>query len=91
VSFVSTKAILAAAICTIAFSASNRTARAESLEVQCRAAVRAELKGADCRIGITRNTGSERCNMSTHGDISAYDNKVIECVRRGGPGRKTKP
>jgi hypothetical protein len=50
--------VLGSAICTIAFSYSNRTALAESLEVQCRAAVRAELKGPNCRMWIVPNTGA---------------------------------
>jgi hypothetical protein len=82
--------VLGSAICTIAFSASYGTALAESLEVQCRAAVRAEIKGPNCRIWIVPNTDSGPCNMSTMNDIPFYDNRVIECVKRGGPGRKSR-
>jgi hypothetical protein len=82
--------VLGSAICTIAFSDSNRTALAESLEVQCRAAVRAELKGPNCRMWIVPNTDAGPCNMTTHNDIPFYDNRVVECVKRGGPGRQSK-
>ncbi|SHJ78471.1 hypothetical protein SAMN05444159_1482 [Bradyrhizobium lablabi] len=82
--------VLGSAICTIAFSASNRTALAEPLEVQCRAAVRAEIKGPNCRIWIVPNTDFGPCNMTSHAEINFYDNRVVECVKRGGPGRKSR-
>jgi hypothetical protein len=84
-----TRFVLGSAICTIAFSASNRTALAESLEVQCRGAVRAEIKGPNCRMWMPP-TITDSCNMTTHNDIPFYDNRVVECVKRGGPGRKSK-
>ena len=76
-------------ICMIAFSGSNGPALLESLEVQCRAAMRAEWKGPNCRMNLVPNPESGPCNMTVHNDIPFFDNKVVECVKRGGPGRKS--
>ena len=89
--------ILGSAICIMAFAALNRTAladwkgaaQAESLGVPCRAAVRAEIKGPNCRMWHPP-TITDSCNMSTHTQIAYYDNKVLECASRGGPGRQSK-
>jgi hypothetical protein len=61
-------------------------ARAESLGDQCRAAVRAELRGPDCRMSMPTPT----CNMSGQFDVPFFDGRVVECVKRGGPGRQSK-
>ena len=89
--------ILGSAIWIMAFAALNTTAlaepksnrQAESLEVQCRAAARAELKGPDCRMWMPPNPTSH-CNIPNNADIELMDNKINECVRRGGPGRQAK-
>jgi hypothetical protein len=89
--------ILGLPIWIVTFAALNTTAlaepkgslRAESVEYQCRAAVRAQLKGPDCRMPIPPNPTSH-CNIPTNGEIELMDNKVNECVRRGGPGRQAK-
>jgi hypothetical protein len=84
--------ILGSAIC-MAFAALNgaalAAARAESLEVQCRSAARAELKGPDCRMWMPPNATSH-CNIPTQTEVHIYDNKTLECVKRGGPGRQSK-
>jgi hypothetical protein len=64
-------------------------ARAESLGYQCRAAVRAEIKGTDCRLWHPR-TITDSCDMWPHSQIAWYDNKVLECAMRGGPERQAK-
>jgi hypothetical protein len=51
-------------------------ARAESLEVQCRAAARAELKGPDCRMWMPPNPTSH-CNIPTQTEVHIYDNKRL--------------
>ena len=73
--------ILGAAICITAVSASNRTALAQSLGarpslgvqqslgVECRAAVRAEIKGPGCRMWMPP-TFEDGCNMSSHTQIA---------------------
>jgi hypothetical protein len=66
-----------------------RMAQAESLGYQCRAAVRAAMKGPDCRMAIPPNATSH-CNIPHIAEIESMDNKVAECVRRGGPGRQAK-
>jgi hypothetical protein len=89
--------ILGSAISIMAFAASNTTAlaepkgtlQAESMGYQCRAAVRAEMKGPDCRMAIPPNATSH-CNIPTNAEIELMDNKVNECARRGGPGRQAK-
>jgi hypothetical protein len=84
--------ILGSAISIMAFAALNGAALAEpaqSLGYQCRAAVRAEMKGPDCRMAIPPNPTSH-CNIPTNADIELMDNKINECVRRGGPGRQAK-
>ena len=67
----------------------NRQVQADSLGYQCRAAVRAEMKGADCRMAIPPNSTSH-CNIPSNAEVELMDNKVNECVRRGGPGRQGK-
>jgi hypothetical protein len=89
--------ILGSAISIVAFAALNATAlaapknnlQAESMGYQCRAAVRAEMKGPDCRMALPPNATSH-CNIPNNADIELMDNKVNECVRRGGPGRQAK-
>jgi hypothetical protein len=89
--------ILSSPIWIVAFAALNTNALAESkgnlqagsMEYQCRAAVRAQLKGPDCRMAIPPNATSH-CNIPSNGEIELMDNKVNECVRRGGPGRQAK-
>jgi hypothetical protein len=86
-------AILGSAIWIMAFAALNGAAlaqaRAESLEVQCRAAARAELKGPDCRMVMPPNPTSS-CNIPTDTQVHLFDNKTLECVKRGGPGRQAR-
>ena len=89
--------ILGSVICIMAFAASNtiapaepkRSQQAESIGYQCRAAVRAELKGPDCRMAMPPNSTSH-CNIPDGAQIEIMDNKVVECARRGGPGRQSK-
>ena len=89
--------ILGSAICVMSFAVLNATAlakpktnlQAESMGYQCRAAVRAELKGPDCRMPIPPDATSH-CNIPTNAQIEVMDNKINECVKRGGPGRQPK-
>jgi hypothetical protein len=63
---------------------------AESIENQCRAAVRAELKGPNCRMANPRSNSLQLdpCGIPTTGSqMTLYTDKVIQCVARGGPGR----
>lgn len=95
----STRSFIAGSAICMAFAAwngaalaepkANRQVQAESLEYQCRAAVRAELKGPDCRMPIPPGPTSH-CNVPSNAEVEVMDNKVNECVRRGGPGRQAK-
>ena len=80
--------ITGSAIC-MAFAALNGAALAESLGYQCRAAVRAELKGPDCRMALPPSPTSH-CNVPSNAEVEVIDNKINECVKRGGPGRQAK-
>lgn len=92
----STSFIAASAIC-LALAALNGAAlaedkvyaQAESLGYQCRAAIRAAMKGPDCRMAIPPNATSH-CNIPSNAEVEIMDNRVAECVRRGGPGRQSK-
>jgi hypothetical protein len=91
--------ILGSAICIMVSAALNTAAlaepkgnlyaEAESMGYQCRAAVRAEMKGPGCRMAIPPDSTSH-CNIPTNAEIELMDNKINECVRRGGPGRQAK-
>jgi hypothetical protein len=79
--------ILGLAVWIMGFAALNTTAlAAESMGDQCRAAVRAELKGPDCRMSMPTSA----CNMPGQTDVPFFDQRVVECVKRGGPGRQSK-
>jgi hypothetical protein len=88
-----TRSFIAGSTLCMAFAALNGAAltgaRAESLEVQCRAAARAELKGPDCRMVMPPDATS-LCNIPSQAEVHIYDNKTLECVKRGGPGRPSK-
>jgi hypothetical protein len=95
----STRSFIAGSAICVAFAAlngaalaeakANRQAQAESMGYQCRAAVRAEMKGPDCRMAIPPNPTSH-CNIPTNAEVEVMDNKILECVKRGGPGRQSK-
>jgi hypothetical protein len=87
--------ILGSAIWIMALAALNTTAlaepkaQAESMGYQCRAAVRAELRGPNCRMAIPPGPTSP-CNVPSNAEVELMDNKILECVKRGGPGRQSK-
>jgi hypothetical protein len=84
-----TSTFIAGSAIWLAFAALNGAALAESLGYQCRAAVRAEMKGPDCRMALPPNPTSH-CNIPTNAEVEVMDNKINECVKRGGPGRQAK-
>jgi hypothetical protein len=85
----STRSFIAGSAICMAFAAFNGAALAESLGYQCRAAVRAELRGPDCRVALPPSPTSH-CNVPSNAEVEIMDNKINECVRRGGPGRQAK-
>jgi hypothetical protein len=86
----STRTFIAGSAIGMAFAALNGAApgqaRAESLGDQCRAAVRAELKGPACRMSMPTSA----CNMPGQTDVLFFDGRVVACVKRGSPGRQSK-
>jgi hypothetical protein len=78
-----------AALNTTALAEPKATLQAESMEMQCRKAARAELKGPDCRVWMPPSPSSS-CNIPTDVQVHFYDNKTLECLKRGGPGRPPK-
>jgi len=80
-----TKLVLGAAAFSLATLALSGPVAAESVEQQCRASVRAELMGPQCR--IANPDYDDRCYYHFAAGMTNYVNKVIECVNRGGPGR----
>jgi hypothetical protein len=86
----STRSFIAGSAICMAFATFNGAAlaeaRSESLGDQCRAAVRAELRGPDCRMSMP----TPACNMSGQFDVPFFDQRVVECVKRGGPGRQSR-
>jgi hypothetical protein len=81
--------MLSSTILVMAFAASTGAAIANSLEYQCRAAVRAEMRGPDCRLPLPPNAGGH-CNIPANADVELMDNKIHQCMKRGGPGRQAK-
>jgi hypothetical protein len=86
----SARTFIAGSAIWLAFAALNGAApgqaQAESLGDQCRAAVRAELKGPECRMSMPTSA----CNMPGQTDVPFFDGRVVACVKRGGPGRQSK-
>jgi hypothetical protein len=83
--------ILAFALNTTAVAEpkTNLQAQVDSVGYQCRLEARAELKGPNCRVWMPPDPSSS-CNIPTQTEVHIYDNKTLECVRRGGPGRQAK-
>jgi hypothetical protein len=91
ISFRNSLALCAA--CLIATLAFHVGAAAESIENQCRVAVRAEMMGPDCRVANPKTssggyTAGDPCYILGDTKTSYYIDKVIECVKRGGPGKR---
>jgi hypothetical protein len=78
---------------SIAIFAFTADASAESLENQCRIAVRAEMMGPDCRMANPKTssggyTAGDPCYILGDTKTAFYIDKVIACVKRGGPGKR---
>ena len=81
------------AACLIAPLVCGVGAAAESLENQCRIAVRAEMMGPDCRVVNPRTSsgayaGNDPCYILGDAKMTYYIDRVIECVKRGGPRKR---
>jgi hypothetical protein len=90
-SFRSPLALFAA--CLIATLAFHAGAAAETIENQCRIAVRVEMMGPDCRMSNPKTssggfTAGDPCYILGDTKTAHYIDRVIECVKRGGPGKR---
>ena len=83
-----TKLVLGTAISCFATLTLSGPIAAETLENQCRAAVRAELMGPQCR--IANPDYDDRCYYHYPAGMTHYVNKVMECVKQGGPTRRAR-
>jgi hypothetical protein len=81
-----TKFVLGPAVFSLATLALGGPIAADSIENQCRAAVRAELMGPQCRV-VNPASASDPCYVRNTNLSANCDNKVVQCVARGGPGR----
>jgi hypothetical protein len=61
--------------------AKDRSEQGWSLGYACRAAIRAELKGPDCRMPLPPDPTSH-CNVPSSAEVELMDNKINECVKR---------
>ncbi len=91
ISFRSYVALLPAGL--LAALASPPGAAAESLENQCRIAVRVEMMGPECRMSNPKTssggyTAGDPCYILGDTKTAYYIDKVVECVKRGGPGKR---
>jgi hypothetical protein len=78
--------ILGSAIWVMAFAGNLQ---AESMGYQCRAAVRAEMKGPDCRIAIPPNPTSH-CNIPTNAEVDIWTIKFLNARQAGWSGTTIK-
>jgi hypothetical protein len=81
------------AACLIATLAFHVGAAAESIENQCRIAVRVEMMGPDCRMANPKTSSGgyqagDPCYILGDTKTAYYIDKVIDCVKRGGPGKR---
>jgi hypothetical protein len=79
--------------CLIATLAFQAGAAAESIENQCRIAVRAEMMGPECRMINPKTssggyTAGDPCYILGDTKTAYYIDRVIECVKRGGLGKR---
>ena len=81
-----TKLVLGSAFFSFATLTFGGPIAAESVENQCRTAVRVELLGPGCRV-VNPASSSDPCYIRNTALSANYDNKVVQCVARGGPGR----
>jgi hypothetical protein len=81
-----TKLFLGPVIFSLATLILSGPIAAESIENQCRAAVRVELMGPDCR-KVNPASSNDPCYIRNTTSSANYDNKVVACVAHGGPGR----
>ena len=78
-------------VCLIATATFHGPAAADSIENQCRSAVRAEMQGPNCRMADPKSQNplnGDPCFVLGDTKLTLYTDKVIACVARGGPGKR---
>jgi hypothetical protein len=79
------------AVCFVATLAFSGPMVAGAIETQCRAAVRAEMKGPNCKVSDVSggSTGTySPCGITSNGEVAVYLDKISQCVARGGPAKR---
>jgi hypothetical protein len=84
---------IASLICGLSGTAFLVGAAAESIENQCRMAVRAEMMGPDCRVINPKTSsgayqGGDPCYILGDAKMTYYIERVMECVKRGGSRKR---
>jgi hypothetical protein len=84
---------IASLMCCLSGTAFLVGAAAESIENQCRIAVRAEMMGPNCRMINPKTSsgayqGGDPCYILGEAKMTYYIDRVIECVKRGGPRKR---
>jgi hypothetical protein len=84
---------IASLICGLSGTAFLVGAAAESIENQCRMAVRAEMMGPDCRVINPKTSsgayqGGDPCYILGDAKMTYYIERVMECVKRGSPRKR---
>ncbi len=85
--------VISSLVCGLSSAAFLVGAAAESIENQCRIAVRAEMMGPDCRVINPKTSsgayqGNDPCYILGDTKMTYYIDRVIECVNRGGPRKR---
>jgi hypothetical protein len=80
--------LLLAVFCSATLFLSGPMA-AGAIETKCRADVRAEMKGPNCRTSdvFAGSVGTFHPCVVRNSELTACQDKVAQCVARGGPGR----
>jgi hypothetical protein len=84
---------IASLMCGVSGTAFLVGAAAESIENQCRMAVRAEMMGPDCRVINPKTSsgayqGGDPCYILGDAKMTYYIERVMECVKRGSPRKR---
>jgi hypothetical protein len=85
---------IASLVCGLSGTAFLVGAAAESIENQCRMAVRAEMMGPNCRVANPNSSppgayhGNDPCYILADTKHVLYIDRVIECVKHGGPKKR---
>jgi hypothetical protein len=83
------KWLLGPIFCMSATLALHGPLAAGSIEANCRSAVRAEMRGPNCKMSDISFQGNwHPCQISDNNQLTVYNDKVAQCVARGGPTKR---